>query len=264
MGVLIAVAHGSRDPRSSRTVGAVVDRVRVRRPDLDVRVAYLDLTEPSVEQVIDEVAADGHESAAFVPLLLGNAFHARVDLPGILDAARRRHPSLSLVQAEVLGDDNRLVDALRARILGAGVDMDDPTIGVAVAAVGSSREAANRRTRALAARVSAGTGWAGAVTCFATNRNPGPTEAISHLTAAGARRIVIAPWFIAPGLLTDRVRDEVDALDIDVTHADVLGDHPFVADVVSARYDAAVGGSATRARECVAGCTFPRTGAAGP
>ncbi|MET0195992.1 MAG: CbiX/SirB N-terminal domain-containing protein, partial [Rhodococcus fascians] len=98
MSVLIAVAHGSRDPRSAETVAAVVDGVRLRRPDLDVRVAYLDLTEPAVGTVIGEVAAEGHSSAVVVPLLLGSAFHARVDLPGILDAARVRYPWVTFTQ----------------------------------------------------------------------------------------------------------------------------------------------------------------------
>ena len=92
MSTLIAVAHGSRDPRSARTVATVVDRIRARRPDLDVRVAFLDLSEPSVEDVVDDVVAGGAEAAVIVPLLLGSAFHARVDLPAIVDAARRRHP----------------------------------------------------------------------------------------------------------------------------------------------------------------------------
>ncbi|MFE3028948.1 sirohydrochlorin chelatase, partial [Nocardia tengchongensis] len=102
---LIAVAHGSRDPRSAATMRDVVERIAAQRPDLDVRLAFLDLSTPSVDQVIDAVAADGHSHAVVVPLLLGNAFHARVDLPGLLDAARDRHPRLRLTQAEVLGPD---------------------------------------------------------------------------------------------------------------------------------------------------------------
>ncbi|MDJ0394552.1 sirohydrochlorin chelatase [Rhodococcus sp. G-MC3] len=239
MSTLIAVAHGSRDPRSARTVGAVVDRIRLRRPDLDVRVAYLDLTEPNVETVLDQVAADGVHSAIVVPLLLGSAFHARVDLPGLLEAARIRHPHLTLMQSDVLGDDRRLVDVVRTRIIETGVDIDDSTVGIALAAVGSSHMPANQRTRALAERVLAGTRWAAAVTCFATAQNPGPTESVARLTSVGARTIVVAPWFLAPGLLTDRVFAEV--ADLMCSNAEALGDHPLVADVVSSRYDAAAG-----------------------
>lgn len=240
MSVLVVVAHGSRDPRSKQTIDAVADRIRARRRDLDVRVAFLDLTDPSVESVVDEIASEGIRSATVVPLLLGKAFHARVDLPGLLEAARVRHPHLSLNQADVLGDDRRLVDALRDRIVDAGIDLDDTSVGIAVAAVGSSHAPANQLTRALAERVLSGTSWKAAVTCFATAQHPRPARALSRLRASGAGTIVVAPWFLAPGLLTDRVFNEVDTYYCgDAIRADVLGDHPLVADVVSSRYDAA-------------------------
>lgn len=241
---LIAVAHGSRDPRSARTVAAIVERIRRRRPDLDVRVAYLDLTAPSVDEVLDQVASECIRSAVLVPLLLGNAFHARIDLPGLLDAARARHPQLTLTQADVLGDDRRLVEAVRSRIVEAGVDIDDAGVGIALAAVGSSHAPANQRTRALAERVLAGTSWTAAVTCFATAQDPNPTEALSRLS--GTARIVVAPWFLAPGLLIDRVFAEVSELPGRIIRAGVLGDHPLVADVVSSRYDTAVHGLPAR------------------
>ncbi|WP_072802457.1 sirohydrochlorin chelatase [Rhodococcoides yunnanense] len=240
MTALVAVAHGSRDPRSADTVAAVVERIRLRRPDLDVRTAYLDLTEPNVSDVLDELAAEGAASAAVVPLLLGSAFHARVDLPALLDASRLRHPDLALTQAGVLGDDRRLVDAVRSRIFEAGVDVDDPEVGVVVAAVGSSHAPANQRTRAIAERILTGTSWAAAVTCFATAHSPDPAEALARVAAAGARRVVVAPWFIAPGLLTDRVFASVHEHRPGAVFAEVIGDHRAVADVVSARFDDAV------------------------
>ena len=39
---LLAVAHGSRDPRSAEAVSALFHRVRALRPELDVRLSYLD------------------------------------------------------------------------------------------------------------------------------------------------------------------------------------------------------------------------------
>ena len=117
---LIAVAHGSRDPRSARVIAAAVAALREVRPDLDVRLAFLDLNAPSIDQVLDGVAHDGHTHAVVVPMLLGNAFHARVDLPGLLAAAATRHPQLTVFQADVLGRDARLIEAVRERILEAG------------------------------------------------------------------------------------------------------------------------------------------------
>ncbi|MFF3570747.1 sirohydrochlorin chelatase [Nocardia jiangxiensis] len=231
---LIAVAHGSRDPRSAATMTAVIGDVAQQNPGLDVRLAFLDLNTPSVEQVIDAVAAQGHREVVVVPLLLGSAFHARVDLPGMLASARARHPRLRLIQADVLGPDALLITALRERVLAAGFDRDDDTVGVAVAAVGSSSPEANRRTRTLGGLLAAGTAWR-TEACFATTE-PSLPQAISALDALGCTRVVVAPWFLAPGLLTDRLA----AAAPHVTHAEPLGSHGLVAKVVVQRYTTAV------------------------
>ena len=80
----VLVAHGSRDPRFAATARQVRDAVRRADPTIHVELAYLDLDEPSVPDVLARLDGD----VAIVPLLLGDAFHNRVDLPALLaDAA---------------------------------------------------------------------------------------------------------------------------------------------------------------------------------
>ncbi|MFC9664346.1 sirohydrochlorin chelatase [Nocardia sp. NPDC127606] len=255
---LIAVAHGSRDPRSAATMAAVVAEVAAARPDIPVRLAFLDLSTPSVDEVVDDLAARGHTDVIVVPLLLGNAFHARVDLPALLAEAGRRHPRLQLTQAAVLGPDPLLIAAVADRValscrlpllatrvtplvaalpaaLTAATDpLSDAPVGIAVAAVGSRDAAANRRTAVVARRLAAVTGRPTEM-CFATVE-PGIERAVDQLRARGAERIVVAPWFLAPGLLTDRLV----AAAPEVVHADVIGAHSALVDVIWARYDTSV------------------------
>ena len=231
---LIAVAHGSRDPRSAATVSACVDLIRAARPGTDVRLAFLDLNAPSVDQVVDTVAAQGRTHAVIVPLLLGSAFHARVDLPGILAAARNRHPWLLLTQADVLGADHRLISALQDRVCSAlGTDVPK-RLGVAVAAVGSSSQEANTRTATVARLLAAQTGWRTEI-CFATT-GPSVATAVSELVEHGAEQVLAAPWFLAPGLLTDRLATQAP----DIVQTKVLGPHSALVDTVWDRYDSVV------------------------
>ncbi|WTL60345.1 sirohydrochlorin chelatase [Nocardia sp. NBC_01499] len=240
---LIAVAHGSRDPRSAATMSAVVAEIAAARPEFDVRLAFLDLSAPSVDQVVDAVAVQGHTHAIVAPLLLGSAFHARVDLPGLLAAAHARHPQLHLTQADVLGPDARLIAALRDRVTEASSlvatrdALEAPSnrrLGIAVAAVGSSSPAANGRTTEVARRLAALTGHLTEI-CFATTE-PSLPQAISRLRTRGADNILVAPWFLAPGLLTDRLVTAAP----NVFHANVIGPHPALTDIVWNRYDAAI------------------------
>ncbi len=73
---LVALAHGSRDPRSSQTIGALVDEVRAMRPDLAIEKAFLERSRPGFQTVVDRLVRKGHDEIVVVPLLLTEAYHA--------------------------------------------------------------------------------------------------------------------------------------------------------------------------------------------
>lgn len=237
---LVAVAHGSRDPRSAATAAALVDVVRRLRPGLDVRLAFLDLSAPRLGDVLAAVTGP----AVVVPLLLGDAHHARVDVPAAVHAARARLPLLDVRLGGVLGPDPRLAGVALRRLAGAGVALDDDELGVVLAAAGSSHRPANDAVAGVAAALAGQAPWVGAVAAFASAR-PSVEAAIGSLLAAGARRIAVASWFLAPGLLPDRVAACAAAAGaagpVDVVVAEPLGADTEVAQVVLDRYDAALG-----------------------
>lgn len=243
---LIAVAHGSRDPRSAATVHALLGVVRSMAPGLDVRAAFLDLSAPRLADVLAGLADQGHDEAVVVPLLLGRAYHARVDIPGAVSLAAQRHPRLRLTVADVLGPDRRLESAAFRRLLAAGADPDDDGLGVVLAGAGSSHEPANALVRDVAAGWARGTRWR-AVAAFAAAARPDVPAAIATLRARGARRIAVGSWFLAPGLLPDRVARDALTLDPGAVVAAPLGADPDVADVVLGRYAAAQFSIARRA-----------------
>ncbi|WP_433871842.1 sirohydrochlorin chelatase [Saccharopolyspora sp. CA-218241] len=233
---LVAVAHGSRDPRSAGTVHALMDVVRASRPDLDVRTAFLDLSAPRLGDVLAGVHQDGHDRAVVVPLLLGRAFHARVDVPAAITEAARRFPRFDVRVADVLGPDPRLDRAAWRRLVAAGAEADDPELGVVLAGAGSSHAPANRLVDDVAARWRAGTRWAGAVAAFAAAAEPDVPAALDRLRAAGARRFAIGAWFLAPGLLPDRIVEQARRHVADPLIAAPMADDPEVAELVLHRY----------------------------
>ncbi|CCH28799.1 sirohydrochlorin chelatase [Actinosynnema sp. NPDC047251] len=240
MTALVAVAHGSRDPRSAATVHALLEVVRGLRPSLEVRASFLDLSAPRLGDVLRAMHGEGHRSAVVVPLLLGKAFHARVDVPGAV--AEARLPSLDVTIADVLGPDPRLESAALRRLAAAGVTSGDPSVGVVLAGAGSSHAPANAAVASIARRWAADSGWAGVEAAFASTASPDVPTAVARLRDRGARRIAVASWFLAPGLLPDRVAD----LAGDAATAAPLGADPEVAEVVLHRFDAAADVRATR------------------
>ncbi len=238
MPALVAVAHGSRDPRSATTVEALLEVVRDRRPGLSVRGAFLDLSEPGLIDVLADLHGEGHSEVVVAPLLLGRAFHARVDLPGLVAEAADRWPRLSIAVADVLGPDARLEAAALRRLAEVGAVPGDAGLGVVLAATGSSHPPANARVAEIAERWDRALGWSGARVAFASATDPDVPAAVAALRARGARRIAVAAYFLAPGLLPDRVTAQALAADPGAVVAAPLGTAVEVADLVLDRYDA--------------------------
>ncbi len=230
MTALVLTAHGSADPGSATNAQAVAARMRRIRPGLDVRVAFCEIHRPNLIDVLDGCSGE----AVVTPLLLADAYHARVDIPAQIARCGASH---RVRQAETLGEDARLVSVLGERLTELGVSRLDDTLGVLVVAVGSSDAAANARTAAVAPQLAIGTHWAAVTTAFATRQEPSLAEAANGLRRRGARRVVIAPWFLAPGRLPDRVRRFAE--DAGIAMAAPLGPHRLVAETVLDRFDEA-------------------------
>ncbi|MFB9686885.1 sirohydrochlorin chelatase [Amycolatopsis plumensis] len=235
---LVAVAHGSRDPRSAATVRALVDVVRDRAPGVPVHESFLDLSAPLVTDVLRSLYADGHRTAVVVPLLLGSAFHARVDLPALIDSVVTECPGFTVRTSDVLGADPALeavaLDRLAAAPRRGGM-------GVIVSAVGSSNASANAVVASLASRWEERLGVP-VSEAFASAAQPDIPAAAAALRTRGARHLVVASWFLAPGLLPDRIAKLAREADPEAFIAEPLADDPRVADVVVSRYASAVSG----------------------
>jgi sirohydrochlorin ferrochelatase len=225
---MVLTAHGSADPRAAATTHAVAEQIRRLRPELDVRPAFCEQAAPNLRDVLARTPG-----AVVTPLLLASAYHARVDIPAMIAES-----AAPVRQADVLGEDERLLQVMHERLAEAGVSQDDPELGVLVVAVGSSWDAVNVRTAGVAPALAASARWTGAITAFATGPRPSVDAAAQRLRRRGAKRLVIAPWFLAHGRITDRVAMFARANGIAM--AEPLGAHPMVAETVLDRFDEAV------------------------
>jgi sirohydrochlorin ferrochelatase len=239
---LVAVAHGSRDPRSAATISALVNRVRWLRPDLDVRLAFLDLCAPRLDTVLATV-----RYAVVVPLLLGS------------------QPRLDVTVADVLSPDPRLEAVALHRLAEVGVAPADPGIGVVLAAAGSRQAPANTAVAAVAHRLEQRTRWH-VVPAFACAARPTVPDASATLQAAGARRIAVASWFLAPGLLPDHVTRLARSAYPPALLAAPLGPDDTVAALIADRYDhaAILGANASQAVQSLRIAHVPRQRGSAP
>jgi sirohydrochlorin ferrochelatase len=232
---LITLAHGSRDPRSSSTIKALVAETRALRPDLRIEPAFLELARPGFAQVVDRLVKAGYEEIVVVPLLLSDAYHAKVDVPRAVAEASERHPGLQVRQTGILGLEPSFLDVLDLRLRDALREARVRELDALVlAAAGSSDPLANQAVSRLA-RVWGSRHKLPVTAAFASSTPPATGEAVRAFRAEGRRHVAVASMFLAPGFLPDRAAElalEAGA----VAASEPLGCHPELARIILARY----------------------------
>jgi len=227
--VLVACAHGTRNPTGRRLIAELALAARALRPGLVTTAAFVDVQPPTVVDVVAELARSGR-SAVVVPLLLSGGYHVHVDIAGaVADHAEA-------VAARPLGPDPRLAAVLRDRLVEAGASPRDPRTAVVLAAAGSSdpRSVADvENTAALLQR-----DWAGPVTTgYGSAAAPTVPDAVLAARRGGASRVVVASYLLAPG----HFHDKLAGAGADLVTAPLLPDERIAA-VLLDRYDATLGG----------------------
>ena len=232
---LVALAHGSRDPRSAQTIKALVDEVRAMRPDLRIEPAFLELAKPSFTTVVDRLVKAGYDEIVVVPLLLTEAYHAKVDVPSEIKAATERHPGLRIRATRVLGLETAFLEVLDRRLRTALKDARCRELDALVLAAAGSSDALANQAVARLARLWGSKHKLPTVAAYASAAPPATGEAVRQFRAEGRRHIAVGSLFLAPGTLPDRAAElalEAGAVAVSAP----LGADPEVARTVLARY----------------------------
>lgn len=230
MTALILVAHGSRHPGTEPCLNALAEAIRGSVAAEDVRVAWLELIDPSLGALCDEFAARGIRDAVIVPLLFTEAFHRTVDLPAQAAAAQEA----SGVRLDVRDGIGLGAGVKKAVVRSFLATAADPRDDVLLVAVGSGDPAANDAVHRVAADLDGMLPGTVRAAFSVGSGHPSAASAVDELVVTRKNRgTVILPLFTAPGLLWDRVVDRVAGL-AGVTCGEPLGE--LLADVVVARW----------------------------
>ncbi|QEA38015.1 cobalamin biosynthesis protein CbiX [Pistricoccus aurantiacus] len=112
---LILLAHGSRDPRW-RAPFEELTATLAARSATPLRLAFMELSEPSLESTAAELENAGVTQADVLPLFFAAGRHLREDVPGQLEALRQANPGIRLDLLAPVGDHPAFVDALASII----------------------------------------------------------------------------------------------------------------------------------------------------
>lgn len=246
---LLIVGHGTRSAAGVAGFRGLVDRVRVlagqRLPAVDG--GFIELSAPSVADVMRRMPVAAHPDVVAVPLVLTAAGHGKGDIPAALARERQHQPGLRWRYGRPLGPHPVLLDVLAERIDTALAGRPRAGTQVVLVGRGSTDPDGNAEVAKVARLLWEGRGYAGVEFCFVSLAEPSVPAALDKARKLGAGRVVVAPYFLFAGVLPDRVAAQADAFAarhprIDVRVAGLIGDCPELAGLVLERYQEAVRG----------------------
>ncbi|WDL98741.1 sirohydrochlorin chelatase [Alicyclobacillus sp. ALC3] len=290
---IVLLSHGTRDTAGVSEFHRFCDEVNrvilARSPqfglapgELCVERAFLELCDPDVPTTLAACAEAGVERVVLVPLLLFEAGHAKQDIPGLIDQARRSGVHLPVDVVPPIGQDEVFIEVAAARVqavvmagdgqfahagarLPTGVQGHNVVAndGAALLFVGRGGTDPAARADALAvaaavaavvARTSGIGNWASA---FLAGPGPDVHAAARELLARSSRlqRVVALPYLWFTGRLVRALHGQLlGALPdgVCLTMADHLGCHPGLVERVACRALAFAFGSGRPGQELVA------------
>ena len=246
---MLVVGHGTRSDSGVAEFNAFMGRLQ-RRPAAPYRAAaggFIELSRPPVTEAVASLVGQGHRELIALPLVLVAAGHGKGDIPAALVREQVRHPGMTYSYGRPLGPHPALLDILEQRIEKMLGDTERADTYVLLVGRGSTDPDANAEIAKVARLLWEGRGYAGVEPSFVSLADPGVPAGLDKLRRLGASRIIVAPYFLFPGILPDRIVSQTEAFALEhpfmtIGVAELIGDCDELADLVIERYLEAVSG----------------------
>lgn len=119
---VILLGHGSIREQANVEVRAMWEMMKAQLPELDIRGCFVEVAEPTLEQVIMQLANEGKKRIVVVPMFLTRGNHLSNGIPKILDRMRAEYVDVQIDLTQHLGADPLLAEIIKNRLREAGVE----------------------------------------------------------------------------------------------------------------------------------------------
>lgn len=112
MKAIILFGHGARDGRWREPFDRLAALWRNQYPKTLVELAFLEMMQPSLEEAVASLGAQGAGEITVVPVFFGQGGHLRNDFPVLLDQCRDKFPNIQLSATPAVGEDIAVLQAI--------------------------------------------------------------------------------------------------------------------------------------------------------
>ncbi|MEM9087552.1 MAG: sirohydrochlorin chelatase [Cyanobacteria bacterium P01_F01_bin.53] len=234
---LLMVGHGTRNPKGRQDLIDFATIYQQLDPSRPVIPCFLELTEPSIQDGIDQCVAQGNTDISVLPILLFAARHNKFDVTNELDRAKLRHPQLTFHYGRHFGLNPAILDLWKKRLALLDAPEYNPNeierkdTALLFIGRGSSDPDANGDVYKLARMLWEGSDYHTVETCFIGITHPRLEEGFRRARLYEPKRIIVLPYFMFTGVLMekiDAIASQQQALfpDMEVAALPEMGIHP--------------------------------------
>lgn len=211
---ILLVGHGSRVPSGNLEVEQFAQRWRVRHPDWDIQVCFIELAKTLLPEGLEQ-AARGAQRVTVVPLILNAAGHVKMEIPAHIEAVRPRYPDVKFLYTRHLGASEPILRILKRRVHQAmqAMAMPDPTTtAVILLGRGSSDRIANGDVAKMARWLWEETDHELVDIAFTGITYPRLERVVQWQAQRGMTQIVVLPYYLFSGRLIERIQQQLTRL----------------------------------------------------
>ena len=243
---VLMVGHGTRNPHGRQRLIDFANIYQELDSSRPVLPCFLELTEPSIQDGIDQCVAQGYTDLTVLPILLFAARHNKFDVTNELDRAKQRHPELTFHYGRHFGIAPGILDLWKTRLAQLdGVQHNPQNIAredtvLLFVGRGSSDPDANGDVYKLARMVWEGSGYRTVETCFIGITPPRLEEGFERARLYQPKRIIVLPYFMFTGALMEKIEritseQQAASLGAEVVMLPEMGLHPQLFQVLRDR-----------------------------
>jgi len=180
----------------------VAERLREQRVTPLVEAGFLNYSQPTFEEAVAKVQAQGATNVIVQPYFLVQGHFAATEVPALVRKVADNFPQLRFVIADTFGAHPALVKLARKRLAALHPEPGHPparATGVLFIAHGSPKQAVNEPVERVLTLVQQQSGYSAGITGYLDCNQPDIPAAFAGLAANGIQRIDVLPYFLHMG-----------------------------------------------------------------
>lgn len=250
---ILLVGYGSREPDAAETMAMQADNLSKIRPE-KVYTAFYRVNTPSIPDAMKQIASDGVDELAVVPLLISDSSMTSEIIPGAIGIEGNKGEvevdgkKVRVVMSGAIGTDDGVPALFCDMIEKYGGKSDTPILFVGH----GSKDNKNPDTVRAAGEAIMKAGYSDVTVCFNEFNTPTVEEAFAHALGNSKDGLILAlPMFIADGVHlkkdippkigiavdTSEGVVEHDGVEVKVIRTPSIGQADYFCKVISTRVD---------------------------